>query len=232
MYISNFKRMEKKYLLSENDYNHIMSKLNQYLEKDPYYKSTICNIYFDTENFDLIQSSLEKPIYKEKVRLRSYGIPQLDDTVFLEIKKKYKGVVGKRRIQLKLSEFYDYLEKHNIPNCNKQILEELDYCFKHYNLQPKVFIAYDRLSYYSKENREFRITFDTNIRSRYDNLRLELGDSGNLYFQDKRYIMEVKTLDSFPMWFTKILEGCHIYPDSFSKYGNIYSKKIKEEIYV
>lgn len=119
MYISNFKRMEKKYLLSENDYNHIMSKLNQYLEKDPYYKSTICNIYFDTEKFDLIQSSLEKPIYKEKVRLRSYGIPQLDDTVFLEIKKKYKGVVGKRRIQLKLSEFYDYLEKHDIPNCNK-----------------------------------------------------------------------------------------------------------------
>lgn len=104
--------------------------------KDKYHKSTICNIYYDTTNNDLITSSIEKPPYKEKVRLRSYGIPSMDSQVFLEIKKKYNGIVGKRRVDIKLSDFYNYINNNVIPTCNKQIMEEIDYCFKKYKLNP------------------------------------------------------------------------------------------------
>ncbi|MDD3452918.1 MAG: polyphosphate polymerase domain-containing protein [Bacilli bacterium] len=225
MSIEVFKRTEKKYLLTEMQYLNLMKKIEDKLNKDTFYKSTICNIYYDTDDYDLISYSLEKPIYKEKIRLRSYGVPNKEDTVFLEIKKKYKGVVGKRRVNIKLQEFYDYIETGKYPECNKQIMEEIDYCFKYYNLKPVLFLGYDRLSYYDKKNKSFRITFDKNIRSREEDLNLELGDCGNLYFTDKTYIMEVKTLDALPLWFTNILSALNIFPTSFSKYGSIYKRK-------
>lgn len=233
MYIENFKRMEKKYLLNQKEYDLIIDKLNNYLEKDKYFESKICNIYYDTDNSDLIIHSLDKPLYKEKVRLRSYGVPSLDSTVFFEIKKKYKGVVGKRRISLKLSDFYNYLNGQKLTTVNSQILKELEYTVNNYNLKPKLFLAYDRHSYYAKDNKNLRITFDKNIRSREEDLNLEMGDAGNLYFKNPVYIMEIKTLDSYPLWLTHILNGLKIYPTSFSKYGSIFTRKQEEEkIYV
>ena len=227
-----FKRVEKKYLLTETQYKELLEKANNHLEKDKYFKNTICNIYFDTDNYDLIVESLEKPTYKLKVRLRSYNVPGVNDIVYLEIKNKYKGIVGKRRVKISLNEFYEYLETGKYPNCNKQIMEEIDYFFKKYDLKPKLYLAYDRLSYYDKDNKNFRITFDQNIRSREEDLKLEYGDAGKLYFKDKTYIMELKTLDSLPLWFTKIINELKIYPTSFSKYGKIYIKNKKEEQYV
>ncbi len=109
MYINKFQRKETKYLLNQDEYDLLISKLNKYLVKDEYYKSNISNIYFDTYNDDLIRMSNDKPIYKEKVRLRSYGKVSLDSKVFLEVKKKYKGIVTKRRISVKLKDFYMYL---------------------------------------------------------------------------------------------------------------------------
>ncbi|MCR5223622.1 MAG: polyphosphate polymerase domain-containing protein, partial [Bacilli bacterium] len=150
--------------------------------------------------------------------------------VFLEIKKKYAGIVGKRRIEIKLKDFYDYLETGELNNSNEQIKKEIDYCFKLYNLEPKLFLAYDRLSYYDKDDINFRITFDTNIRSREDNLRLEKGDKGELYFDNDLIVMETKALNAYPMWFVKALSELKLYPGSFSKYGSIYSKKLREEL--
>lgn len=227
-----FKRVEKKYLLTEKQYKCLLKEADKHLEKDKYFKSTICNVYFDTDNYDLIVKSLEKPIYKLKVRLRSYNIPNLNDKVFLEIKNKYKGVVGKRRVKISLQDFYDYLDNNKFPNCDKQIMSEIDYLFKKYDLKPKQYIAYDRESYYDKDNKNFRITFDQNLRSRNEDIKLEYGDAGRLYFNDKTYIMELKTLDSLPLWFAKIINKLKIYPTSFSKYGKIYIKKQKEEQYV
>ena len=106
MNIEIFRRVEQKYLLSKEQYIKLMDRISSHVEKDKYYKSTICNVYFDTTNSDLIVTSLEKPLYKEKVRLRSYGVPTIDSTVFLEIKSKYKGIVGKRRVSFKLKDFY------------------------------------------------------------------------------------------------------------------------------
>lgn len=228
MYENIFKRVEEKYLLTKEQYKSLFDRINSDIEKDKYFETTICNIYFDNDKDDLIVASMEKPLYKHKVRLRSYGIPRLDDDVFLEIKFKYKKVVGKRRIKLKLKEFNEYLESEKY-NHNNQIMKEINYLFKLYNLKPAYFIAYDRKSYRGLENNNLRITIDTNLRSRKDNLSLELGDEGNLYFKEELYIMEIKTLGAMPLWLVRNLSDLGIYPVSFSKYGSIY-KKDKEEL--
>lgn len=227
--IETFKRREEKYLLTQNQYNYLLNKISNYIEKDKYYESNICNIYFDTDNFDLIKNSIEKPLYKEKVRLRSYNIPESEDKVFFEIKKKYNGISNKRRITLKLNEFNNYYLYNQIPNCNKQIYKELDYIMKNNNLKPKVFLAYNRLSYYSKEDKDFRITFDNNLRYRILDLDLNLGDCGKKYCKEDTYILEIKSLSSIPLWLVKVLSELKIFPTSFSKYGSIYKKLYREE---
>ena len=219
--IETFKRREEKYLLTQNQYSYLLNKINNYIEKDKYYESNICNIYFDTDNFDLIRNSIEKPLYKEKVRLRSYNVPELEDKVFFEIKKKYNGISNKRRITLKLNEFNNYYLYNQIPNCNRQIYKELDYIMQNNKLKPKVFLAYNRFSYYSKEDKNFRITFDKNLRYRVLDLDLNQGDCGKKYFKDDTYILEIKTLSSMPLWLVKVLSELKIFPASFSKYGSI-----------
>lgn len=222
--MNTFKRIEKKYLLNEEQLNKLFNYIKDYIEKDTYYKSTIENIYFDTKNNDLIIKSIEKPLFKEKVRLRSYNIPNENDYVFLEIKNKYKGVVGKRRIKLTLKEYYDFINK-NIYDKNNQIAKEIAYHINYYDLYPKIFIAYDRLSFKGKEDNNLRITLDSNLRYRYDNLKLEEGSKGKNYFDKSHYIMEIKTLGAMPIWLINKLSELKIYPNSFSKYGNIYKKE-------
>lgn len=222
MYDKVFKRIEQKYVISKEEMDKLFSLINTHLERDNFYKSTVCNIYFDTINNDLIINSIEKPIYKDKIRIRSYNVPTLNDDIFLEIKSKYKSTVGKRRIKLKLEDF----NNKNYPN--SQIKKEITYLFNYYKLVPKIFIAYDRLSYKDKDNYNFRITFDSNLRSRRDNLNLDMGDQGEKYFDKDMIIMEIKSLDAIPLWFCRCLSKLKIYPTSFSKYGAIYKKEIKE----
>ena len=162
-----FRRVEKKYILNKKQYEQIRKILKNYIVQDEYGKSTVCNIYFDTENYDLISHSITKPFFKEKIRLRSYNIPNKESTVFLEIKRKAEDVVGKRRIGMKFSDFSNYMKNRQaVQNNNTQIKNELDYYFKLYNLSEKMYIAYDREAFYAKNDRDFRITFDSNIRAR------------------------------------------------------------------
>ena len=222
-----FRRIEEKYLLTEEQYKKLFENINVFIEQDEYFKTTICNIYFDNEDNELIVHSMEKPLYKVKVRLRSYGVPKLNDNVFLEIKSKYRKIVGKRRIKLSLKEFNNYLEK-GIYDKNDQIMKEIDYLFKLYELKPSYFIGYDRTSYREIGNSDLRITIDRNLRSRTNNLNLEKGDNGKKYFNEEVYLMEIKTLNSMPLWLVRNLSELKIFPTSFSKYGSIY-KKDKEE---
>ena len=219
-----FNRVEQKYVLNEYEYKKLFKKIESHLKKDYYYQSNICNLYFDNQNNDFIVNSLEKPIFKEKIRLRSYSVPNREDIVYLELKGKMEGVVFKRRLDIKLNDFYKYMNTGIINSkYDNQIMHEIDYIIKKFNLKPKIFIGYNRLSYYDKDNPNFRLTFDFNLRSRSEDLRLEYGDYGNLVNKNQ-YIMEVKSLGSIPLWFTKILSDLKIYPTSFSKYGEIYQK--------
>lgn len=219
-----FERVEKKYLLTKEQLNLLLKKIKDKIIKAEYTNYTICNIYFDTDNYDLIRNSLDKPLYKEKVRLRSYGIPTEKSKVFLEIKKKYKKVVNKRRVTLPLSEMKKYLEDRDNFQKKSQVLKEIDYLFDYYKLQPKLYLAYDRIAYIGKEDNQLRITFDYNIRSRRDKLCLEAGDMGEYLLEDQYYLMEIKGLGSFPLWLTQTLSNLEIFPVSFSKYGRVYEK--------
>ena len=225
-----FNRIEKKYVLNKQKFDNLMILIQEYMNHDKFYKSTICNIYFDTDDYELIRTSIEKPIYKEKLRLRSYNTPNMDDEVFFEIKKKYNSVVNKRRITLSLKDYYSYLNHETIPEENTQIGKEITYMIKHYDLKPKVFLAYDRKAYIGKNDKNLRITIDTNIRSRNDDLYLEHGDMGELLNKEQYYLMEIKSFNGYPKWLVNCLSDNNIYPQNFSKYGNVYKKMMKEGI--
>lgn len=220
-----FRRIEKKYILTRDQYLFLKEAIKEKLIEDEHGKSTICNIYFDTEQFDLIRHSTTKPIFKDKVRLRSYNIPTLESNIYLEIKRKYDGVVSKRRIVMILNEFYKYMNKE-IKLEDNQVKKELDYYFEHYKLRPTMFLSYYRRAYYDKENRDFRLTFDSHILAREYDLEIEKGNYGNHILEKNKYIMEVKTLGAMPMWFVKLLNKLKICPCGFSKYGEAYSQLI------
>lgn len=219
-----FRRKEIKYLLTEQQATELLSLIEDNIKRDKYFKGTNCSIYFDSDNRYLAIHSLEKPLYKEKVRVRSYGVPTLDDTVFLEIKKKYNGIGNKRRIPIKLADFYNYLNGENLEDVSPTIKKELDECMARYNLKPTLFLAYDRTSYCDQNDSTFRLTFDRNVRSREDNLQLERGDHGKKFFQDGTVVMEVKALGGYPLYFVRALSKLKIFPASFSKYGRVTEK--------
>ncbi|MGL4106977.1 polyphosphate polymerase domain-containing protein [Clostridium sp. LP20] len=229
MAIKAFQRYEKKFILSEEQYKTLIPKLLEYMEPDEHCRNgetyNIYNIYYDTCNNDVIRHSINKPYYKEKLRLRSYNIPKsLDDKVFLELKKKINGIVNKRRVVLSLRDAYNFLESGNVPVfndfINKQVINEIAYYLKQNNVVPKVYIGYTRSAYFGKDDRDFRLTFDTNIITRRSFLSLESGFFGKDILGEDRYLMEVKFLGSIPLWFTKILSDLSIYNTHFSKYGN------------
>lgn len=225
-YISSFERVEKKYLLTKKQFEAFLRWTESIITLDEYGLHTICNIYYDTEQDELIRYSIGKPKYKEKLRLRSYGIPTGESTVFVELKKKWNGVVYKRRTSMSLDEAQDYLDCGVRPAKESQIIREINYFLEYYNPIPKLFLAYDRLAFFCKEDSQVRITVDQNIRSRTRELDLSRGDWGQLLLEDELYLMEVKVPGVFPLWLANVLSELKIYPVSFSKYGNIYKKSL------
>jgi len=227
-----YKRYEKKYLLSEMEYKQLRARLQDKLCVDAYGNTTICNIYFDTPSYQLVRTSMEKPVYKEKLRLRSYGTPQEGDTVFLELKKKYKGVVYKRREKLELNKAENYLYDKKPAMEDSQIIREIDWFLQFYSdIAPAMYIAYDRVAMYGVEDSELRVTFDTNILWREDTLFLEAGKYGNALLPEGYRLMEIKIPGTMPLWLSHILDELEIYPTSFSKYGRGYEQLTNRNVY-
>ncbi|OMC65889.1 molecular chaperone [Paenibacillus odorifer] len=235
MAIEVFNRYENKYLLDNEAYYKFYNQLLEYMELDDFNKQhefySITNLYYDTEHNTLIRNSLAKPKYKEKLRLRAYGVPNQDTKVYLEIKKKVFGLVNKRRTSLKLNEAYDFVATGMEPEfkdyMNKQVIEEIKYFLTRYDLQPKVYLSYDRKALFCKNNRDLRITFDTNIRSRRYDLKMEHGVHGEPLLEPGQWLMEVKAENTIPVWLAKMLSEHQMYRTSFSKYGNEYKKMLK-----
>lgn len=221
-----FQRLEKKYLMTEAQKNELMKRAEHYLKDDIFAATTICNIYFDTDQYSLITASIQKPPYKEKLRMRSYGIANENNGVYLEIKKKCKGIVNKRRISMNLTEADYLLENGRLLHSNTQIHSELAYFMRYYQLKPKVFIAYERSAYIGCRDRDLRITFDSHIRRRYDNLNLAYGDQGEDILASDQVLMEIKVPGAYPLWLTHILSDMKLYPISFSKYGTVFIEDI------
>lgn len=221
-----FQRVEKKYIVDESTYYKLMEKFEGKLSVDKYGKSTICNIYYDTPDHQLIRTSLEKPVYKEKMRVRSYGIPDCEGTVFVELKKKYKGVVYKRRVDMTLLQSREFIENGVRPEKNPQIENELDYFMKFYkDIAPAMYLSYDRIALYGVEDSSLRVTFDSHILYREEALELDKGVWGTELLSQGMRIMEIKIPGVMPLWLSHILDELNVYPASFSKYGTAYSNE-------
>jgi len=221
-----FKRYEIKYLLTPEQKQRILSAMAPFMALDHYGRTTIRNVYFDTESYRLIRRSLEKPVYKEKLRLRSYRQVQPGDPVFVELKKKYKGVVYKRRLSLTEEAAIGWLNGGSVPG-DSQIAREIDYFRRYYaGLRPTVFLSYNREAYYCRSGGDFRITFDEQILARRDNLSLAAAIGGIPLLEERKCLMEIKTAGGIPLWMTRTLTEERIFKTSFSKYGKAYETLI------
>ncbi len=220
--IMTFRRVEKKYRLTPAQKDALLTIIGPHLTPDIHGRNTICSLYLDTPDHLIIRNSIIARTYKEKLRLRSYGTPTMDDLVFLEIKKKFKGVVYKRRERMNLQQAMAYIEQGEKP-CDSQIMREIDYAMRFYRSpKPMMLIAYEREAYFDAENPDLRITFDTNVRARDTDCRLENGSHGEYLLPEDVILMEIKTGGAMPVWLASALSQCGILPGRFSKYGTAY----------
>ncbi len=227
-YQATFKRYEIKYLLTDQQKARVLTAMQPYMNLDSYGHTTIRNIYFDTDNYRLIRRSIEKPAYKEKLRIRSYCAVHGSDSVFVELKKKYKSIVYKRRLTLPEGLAMDHFLSGLPLPVHSQIADEIDYFRNYYQtLQPAVFLCYDRDAYYSTDGSDFRITFDHNIRYRNWDITLEHGTDGIPLLEENQTLMEIKTSGGIPMWMCRVLSEEGIFKTSFSKYGAAYRHMIQ-----
>ena len=239
MAITTFVRKEKKYLINKEQRKKLLEILPQYMDFDKYCQDgnryAVNNIYFDTETFNVIRHSLSKPAYKAKLRMRSYKIAAgANDETFLEVKKKFQGVVNKRRIILPLKDLESYLETRKRPNDitaqQRQIFSEIDYMLDREIVRPAVYLSYIRTALFAKEDSSIRLTIDEDIITRTTDLTLREGRYGDALLPEGYYLMEIKVNQKFPLWLAHILTDLKIYPTSFSKYGKFYLNYVKEKI--
>ena len=224
-----FKRIEKKYLLSEAQYEALWEGIGAHLRADEFGRSTVTSLYLDTPDRRIIRSSVEARDYKEKLRLRSYGRAAADSTVFLELKKKYGGVVYKRRAAMTLAEAERYL-RLGVKPYESQIMSEIDWAMRLYGRpKPAVLIACEREAWFDDEYPDLRLTFDRNIRYRESELRLDRGSAGIALLPEKTVLLEIKTAGAMPLRLSHALDAEGILPGSFSKYGAAYARSLAEK---
>lgn len=220
-----FKRYEVKYLLTTSQYLDLKAYMSRYMAQDEYGRHTIHNLYFDTPDYLLIRRSLEKPTYKEKLRVRGYGQVGAKDNVFVEMKKKYHGVVYKRRLHIPQDQALDFLTQNKPLETQSQIGRELAYFLKHYgNLKPALGIHYDREAFYGVEDGNFRMTFDHEIAMEEQPTSLVEPKGAKKILPPGFVLLEVKTELGLPQWLVSFFSAQQIYKTSFSKYGTAYQK--------
>ncbi|MGN1081605.1 MAG: polyphosphate polymerase domain-containing protein [Acutalibacteraceae bacterium] len=226
-----FERYELKYMLTLEQKEKVLRAMQPYMSLDKYGRTTIRNIYLDTDNYRLIRRSIDKPIYKEKLRIRSYSKATPESAVFVELKKKYQSTVFKRRISLPEREAMEWvMRKRHCPK-NTQISQEINYFLDYYEkLHPTVFLSYEREAYYEKDGGDFRVTFDDNILCRQNDISLKSDIYGTSLLSEGTVLMEIKCAGGVPLWMARTLSLEHIYKTSFSKYGTAYETVIYPEI--
>lgn len=222
-----FKRHELKYLLTRQEKEQVLRAMEPYMKLDEYGATTIRNIYFDTDSFRLIRRSLEKPVYKEKLRIRSYQPACPEDSVFVELKKKYKSVVYKRRLVLPEGQVMSSFQNGTPLPAHSQIAAEIEYFRGYYEtLHPVVFLSYDREAYYALDDGSFRVTFDENILYREKDISLGSKIYGTPLLGKNQTLMEIKTSGGIPLWMSHTLTQQRLFKTSFSKYGTAYQRMV------
>lgn len=230
-YQSTFKRHEIKYLLTQQQKQAVLQAMQPYMKLDKYRRTTIRNIYFDTYTYRLIRRSIEKPAYKEKLRIRSYQAVSPADPVFVELKKKYKSVVYKRRLTLTEMQAKNSFKNGTPLPVHSQIAEEIEYFRSYYEgLHPTVFLSYEREAFYALDGSDLRVTFDENILYRTYDFSLGSKVYGTPLLNDGETLMEIKTAGGLPLWMTHELSRLKVFKTLFSKYGLAYKDLMEKSV--
>ena len=224
-----FERIEKKFWMSRKQYHELLPLLEKKMNHDEYGIVTICNIFYDTPDYALIRRSIERPYFKEKLRLRSYGLPTDADMVFVEIKRKLDGIGYKRRIQVPFYQAKNLLQGKPIGCENAQIEKEILAFVNRYHPEPMVYLSYQRYAMTAKDNPDFRVTIDQNLQYRMDDVENPDETQMQPIMDDKTMVlMEIKALGAIPMWLTDELSRLKIYQAPFSKIGTCYTQRIAQ----
>jgi hypothetical protein len=224
-----FKRYEKKYLITQEQGTALRDICFRYMAQDKFGEYLVQNVYYDTENWDVIRLSLEKPFFKEKLRLRCYDVSREEGELFLELKKKYNGVVYKRRLVIPVKTFSGGTVRDIVSGGSSQISRELDFYLKVNAVRERIYISYRRTAFTGKKENGLRVTFDTDLSFRLDCLDFSYPGSGHSILPDDKMLMEIKTLGGIPLWMAATLCENGIYPAAFSKYGACYTDHILKQ---
>ena len=225
--INVMKRYEIKYILTKEQTEYLVQGLNGHMVVDQYGKTSICSLYYDTPNHRLIRESLDKPEFKEKCRLRSYGLAKPGKPVYLELKRKAFGIVYKRRIETSIDDVNKFFKDKKDIFKEGQIEKEITYFRNYYDsLVPSCLIIYDRVAYYEPDG-DLRLTIDYNPRYRLDDLNLDTSIEGKSLLDEGSTILEIKVQEAIPIWLSSLLSNGKIFRGSFSKYGEAYKKEIQ-----
>ena len=220
------KRYEMKYILSPEQTEYFKKSVEGHMKVDKFGLTSIASLYYDTPDYRLIRTSIEKPPFKEKIRLRSYGIATNSSPVFLELKRKAYGIVYKRRVQSTIPLVKKFFDGEGDICAGGQINREITTFRDYYQtLVPACMIIYDRVAYFEPGG-DLRLTIDHNPRYRYEDLDLSVSMEGNSLLKDGYTILEVKVQQAVPLWLCSILTEGKIYKGSFSKYGEAYRQQL------
>ena len=220
------KRYELKYLLDGAQTAFLADRLRGHMQLDQYGRTSIASLYYDTPSYQLIRTSVEKPEFKEKIRLRSYGLATPASPVYLELKRKAYGIVYKRRVQSTIPLVEKFFAGSGDICAGGQINREITYFRDYYGaLVPACLIIYDREAYFEPGG-DLRLTIDYNPRYRTDHLDLTHSMEGTLLRPPGHTILEIKVQEAMPLWLTRILDEGHIYKNSFSKYGEAFRQQL------
>ena len=225
-----FKRYEKKYLITVEQSIILQQIMSQYMVPDQHDEYLVQNLYYDTDRWDIVQTSINKPLYKEKMRLRCYGEAHHKSEFYLELKKKYKGIVYKRRITIPAQSLVNSSVHTVVSETQSQISRELDFYFRENEIAEKIYISYQRIAFVGKEAKELRVTFDADIRFRLGDLIFSNSTDGQHILSEDKMIMEIKTPVGMPLWMASALTENNIFPTAFSKFGICYTEHIYKHI--
>ena len=224
-----FERKEIKYILTKQQRDDLLVLLEGRMQPDEYGVTRICNIYYDNDTFRVIRESIEKPKYKEKLRLRTYGVPSDSTPAFVELKKKLNGIVYKRRVTMPYSDALRFLGRGGYAGEHTQIVKEIEWVLESKpDLKPAIALCYDRQAYFGCEDPDLRMTLDTHINYRLTDIDLRNGSWGDTLIDGSTYILELKTNGAMPLWLADAFDKLKIYPGSYTKYGNAYKKLLTE----
>ncbi len=223
--IAVMKRYELKYVVTAAQRAYLEKALEEHMRLDKYGITSIASLYYDTIDYRLIRNSIEKPAFKEKIRLRSYGLATESSPVFLELKRKYDGIVYKRRVQTTIPAVNRFFQGDGDIVADGQIAREITYFRDYYGiLVPACLIIYDRAAYFEPGG-DLRLTLDGDPRYRIQDADLTTGMHGTSLLPEGCSILEIKVQEAMPLWLTRILDEGKIYRASFSKYGEAYKQQ-------